>query len=54
MKKVDPELIDMMPGKIFKLMKIGDCSLYRFIAGYYSKGEHVLGQDLKLYERSKY
>ena len=43
MKKVDPELLDMMPGKIFKLLKIGDCSLYRFIAGYYSKGEHVLG-----------
>lgn len=43
MKNVDSELLDMMPGKIFKLLKIGDCSLYRFIAGYYSKGEHVLG-----------
>ena len=43
MKNVDEELINMMPGKIFKLLKIGDCSLYYFIAAYYSKGEHVLG-----------
>lgn len=42
-KSTDSELLDMMPGKIFKLLKIGDCSLYRMIAGHYSKGEHVLG-----------
>lgn len=43
MKAVDPGFIDLLPGKIFKFLKIGDCSLYFFIATYYSRGEHVLG-----------
>ena len=43
MAGADQELLDMLPGKIFKLLKIGDCSLYRFISAFYSRGEHVLG-----------
>lgn len=42
-KNTDPSLLDLLEGKIFKLLKVGDCSLYNMIAGKYSKESHVLG-----------
>ena len=42
-KNTDPTLLDMLEGKIFKLLKVGDCSLYNMIARKYSKESHELG-----------
>lgn len=42
-KNTDSTLLDMLEGKIFKLLKVGDCSLYNMIARKYSKESHELG-----------
>lgn len=43
MKAADAELIDMLQGRIFKMLKIGNCSLYYPIAKRYSRETHILG-----------
>lgn len=42
-KNIDPKLLKLLKGKIFKALKFGDGMLYRIIAGMYSKKSHVLG-----------
>ena len=42
-KEAHPELLDMLPGKIYKMLRMGNCSLYPLIAFIYSRGEHILG-----------
>ena len=42
-KATDPELLDLMEGKIFKALRIGNCRFYTIIAKLYSRKQHVLG-----------